>query len=60
MSLKCRKNDGKKLSDRQHKILELVTDNPTISLAEMAEIIGVTTTREFLKFFGSRRMSFIY
>ena len=37
------KNVGKTLTDRQQKILELVTDNPSISMAEMAEIIGVTT-----------------
>ena len=37
------KNVGKTLTDRQQKILELVSDNPSISMAEMAEIIGVTT-----------------
>lgn len=37
------KNVGKILTNRQQRILDLVTDNPTISMAEMAKIIGVTT-----------------
>ena len=37
------KNVGKNLSPRQLQILELVTENPEISIAEMAKIIRVTT-----------------
>ena len=37
------KDGGKNLSPRQLQILELVTENPEISIAEMAKIIGVTT-----------------
>ena len=37
------KNVGKTLTVRQQLILDLVTDNPTISMAEMAKAIGVTT-----------------
>ena len=37
------KDVGKNLSPRQLQILELVTENPEISIAEMAKIIGVTT-----------------
>lgn len=35
-------NVGKILNNRQQQILDLVTNNPTISLTEMAKIIGVT------------------
>ncbi len=37
------KDVGKNLNERQHRILDLVTNNPTVSMAEMAKTIGVTT-----------------
>ena len=37
------KNVGNNLTERQHRILDLVTSNPTVSMAEMAKTIGVTT-----------------
>lgn len=37
------KDVGNNLTERQHRILDLVTNNPTVSMAEMAKTIGVTT-----------------
>ncbi len=36
-------NVGKPLTVRQQRILDLINDNPVISMAEMAKIIGVAT-----------------